>query len=91
MDLAALLAADVADQAGFDIGQPQLVGPAIGMHHGVMAATIVTAMDKDTAHAGFAHFAEGDFLGGHLPVSPIIVGLAEISRFLKLIVDSLCA
>jgi hypothetical protein len=62
MDLAALSAADVADQFRLDIGQKQAIVKAIGIHHAVMAAAMVAAIDKDATHAGFAHFAEGDVL-----------------------------
>jgi hypothetical protein len=35
----------------------------IGAHLNVMAAAIIRAPDQDAANAGFAHLADGDFLG----------------------------
>ena len=79
MDLAASIATGVADQARLDIGQPQLVGPAIGVHHAVMVAMVVAAIDEDAAHAGSAHFAEGDFLRIHLRGITLVFPVSSIT------------
>jgi hypothetical protein len=46
-----------------------MIRPLIGAHLNVMAAAIIRAPDQDAANAGFAHFAEGYFLGAveHVP------------------------
>ena len=49
---------------------PQLldvIGPLIGAHLDVVAATVIPAIDQHAANTGIAHFPEGDFLrvGGH--------------------------
>jgi hypothetical protein len=63
----ATLAAGGADEARFDVRQPDVVRPAIGADLDVLPATMIAAIDKYLAHAGCAHFAEGDFsgAGGH--------------------------
>ena len=57
------LAACRADEPIFDVGEPEIVGPLVGANRGRVAAVVVGAIDQDAAHAGFAHFAEGDLLG----------------------------
>lgn len=49
--------AALADKPRLNIGQPHLVGPAIGAQHDVMAAM---AIDQDAAHTHLAHLTEGD-------------------------------
>src|ERR1700730_1992344 len=61
----------LAGEQRFDIGEPDTIGPSVGADRGRMAATIIAAIDKQTAHAGIAHLAKGYFLrsagegGGH--------------------------
>jgi hypothetical protein len=68
-DVGALPAAGLTSEQGFDIGQPDIIGPSIGADRGRMAAMIVRAIDQETAHARRAHFSEGNLLrareGGH--------------------------
>jgi hypothetical protein len=73
-DVGALLAADLTSEQGLDIGQPDIVGPSSGTGRGRMAAPVILTVDKQTAHAGIAHLARGDFLwsageGGHDPAA----------------------
>ena len=46
----------------FDVGEPDIVGPAVGVGFDVMATSMIAAIDQDVADAGFAHFPEGYFL-----------------------------
>jgi hypothetical protein len=65
-DVGPALAARGADEARLDVGQPHVVGPAIGIHRHAVAASVVGAVDEHAMHAHLAsHFAEGDFLGSH--------------------------
>ena len=57
----AALAAARADEVRFDVGQPHMMGPAVGAERDVVAAAVVAAIDQHVADAGFAHLAEGDF------------------------------
>jgi hypothetical protein len=50
-DVAALPAAGLTSEQGFDIGQPDIIGPSIGADRGRMAAMIVRAIDQETARA----------------------------------------
>jgi hypothetical protein len=55
----------------FEIRQPDLIGPAVGIDHNGMRAFVVAAVDDEPDRAGFAHFAQCDFLlachGSSLP------------------------
>jgi hypothetical protein len=43
-----------------------VIGPAVGAHRDVVAATMVAAMDQHLAHAGFAYLPERYLLrAGH--------------------------
>ena len=63
------LPAGGADEARFDIGQPDVIGPAIGINGRRVAATMVGGIDQHVAHASGAHLGEGDLLHGvgHAP------------------------
>jgi hypothetical protein len=39
-----------------------VIGPLVGADRDRVAATIVGAVDEDAAHAGGAHFSDGDLL-----------------------------
>ncbi len=52
-----------ADEAAFDIGQPDVVRPLIRVDLDMVAAPIVGAIDQHVTNAHVAHLAEGD-LGG---------------------------
>ena len=58
----AALAAGLADEPIFDVGEPDVVRPLIAADRYRVAAVIVGALDQQTANAGFAHFAECDLL-----------------------------
>jgi hypothetical protein len=68
-DIGASFAARVADEATFDIGEPDVIRPSVRADRDGVAAAIVLAIDQQTAHASVAHLSEGDFLrtgeGGH--------------------------
>lgn len=53
-------AARLADEPGLNVGQANVVGPAIGAQSRVVTARGVSAADQDVLHAHFSHFAEGD-------------------------------
>jgi hypothetical protein len=61
-DISASAPARLANEAILNIGQSHIIRPAIGEGDGRVAAPIVSAMDRDAAHARLAHLAEGDFL-----------------------------
>jgi hypothetical protein len=70
-DVGAALAARLADEAIFDVGQPDIVRPLIGADRDVVAALVIRAINQDAANAGLAHLAQGDFLGPlHSPMIP---------------------
>ena len=58
----AALAARLANEPIFDVGEPDIVGPLIGAGRDVMRAVIVAAIDQDAANTGFAHLAKRDLL-----------------------------
>ena len=62
-DVGSALAAFLADEPFFDVGEPDIVRPRIGADRDVVAALVIAAIDQDAANAGFAHLAEGDPLG----------------------------
>ena len=64
--VSAALAAGRANEARLDIGQPDIIGPAIAADGDRMTAAKVPAINEDPAHAHVAHFGEGDTIG-HLP------------------------
>ena len=83
----AALAAGLADELLFDVGQTEIVGPLIRANRLRVRALVILAIDHDTAHAHVAHIAETDFLVAlshrqSISASRIIAGLF---RFLTLI------
>jgi hypothetical protein len=50
-NVGASLAASLADEPRFQIGQPDVIGPLVGADRDRMAAAIVRAIDQDAAHA----------------------------------------
>jgi hypothetical protein len=62
-DVGSALAAGLADETMFYVGQAKVIGPLIGIDGDAVATVIVRAIDQQTTHAHLAHFAEGDFLG----------------------------
>jgi hypothetical protein len=59
-DIGASLAAGFADEAGLDIGKPDVIGPLICAGRDRVAAMMVGAIDQDAADASVAHLIEGD-------------------------------
>jgi len=61
------LAAGGAGEPGFDVGQPHIIGPLIGVEYHGMVALVVAAEDDHVTDAHLAQLAEGDLLrtGGH--------------------------
>jgi hypothetical protein len=45
----------------FDVGQANIVTPAVGVGFDVMGAAMIAAIDQHVADAGGGHFAERDF------------------------------
>ena len=62
-DISAALGASRAEETILDIADPEIIRQLVSNHCYVVAASIIAAIDQDAAHAGFAHFAEGDLLG----------------------------
>jgi hypothetical protein len=54
-------AATANETAG--VGKANVIGPAIPANLNGMRAVMIGAIDQQAAHAGFAHFTEGDLLG----------------------------
>jgi hypothetical protein len=54
--------ASLASEARLDIGQPDIIRPAVAADCRRMAAPVVRAIDQETANARGAHFSEGDLL-----------------------------
>jgi hypothetical protein len=74
-DVSASLAAAFADEAGLNIGEPDVVRPLVRADRDRVAAVIVRAIDQDAAHAGLAHLGERDLsraVGWHAPMIPPI-------------------
>jgi hypothetical protein len=69
-------AASLTGKLWLKIRQAHVIRPSIGADCDGMAAAIVGAIDQETAHAGCAHFSEGDFLGPleHAPMITPIAG-----------------
>ena len=63
----ATLAAACIGEVGFDVGQPDMIRPAVSVGLDVVAAAVIAAIDQHVADAGGAQLAEGDLLGvgGH--------------------------
>ena len=70
-DVGAALAAGLADEPTFNIGEPDIVRPSVATDRDGVAASAIRAINQDTANAGFAHLAKGDLLRalGHLDQS----------------------
>ena len=69
-DIGAALAAGRADKARLDVGEPDIIGPAVTAHGDKVAAFEVGAIDQQPAQAHVPHLGEGD-LGwavGHTPM-----------------------
>jgi hypothetical protein len=56
--------ASLASEARLDIGQPDVIRPAVAADCRRMAAPVVRAIDQETANAGGTHLGEGDLLAG---------------------------
>jgi hypothetical protein len=70
-DIRTLQAADLANEARLDVGEPGTVRPSVAADRGPMAATEIRAIDQHAANPGGAHFSEGDFLGHALTMPPM--------------------
>jgi hypothetical protein len=58
----AALAAGLADDPIFDVGETDIVRPLVDTDRGRVAALEIRAVNQDAAHIGFAHSAECDLL-----------------------------
>jgi hypothetical protein len=61
-DVGASLAAGLADEPGFQIGQPNIILPSVAAAGGPVAAPIIRAINQQSANAGSAHLGNGDLL-----------------------------
>jgi hypothetical protein len=57
-DVGTSLAAGLADEPGFQIGQPDIIWPSIAVDCGPMAAAKVRAIDQKPANASGAHLGK---------------------------------
>jgi hypothetical protein len=57
-------AAGLAREPGFDVREPDIIGPSVAADRRPMAAAIIGAIDQEAANAPGAHFSECDFLAG---------------------------
>jgi hypothetical protein len=48
--------------AGLNVGQPQIIGPAIGADRDRVAALVIGAVHQDATNAHVAHLGERDLL-----------------------------
>jgi len=60
--LGAAFAAGGTDKAGFDVGQPDIIAPAVGAGFDVVAASMIPAIDQDGSNTAFAQFFERNLL-----------------------------
>jgi hypothetical protein len=54
--------ADPASKLWLEVGQENVVAPALRAHHHRMGAPVVPAIDQEPAQTGLAHFTQGYFL-----------------------------
>ena len=59
------MAASLADEQRLEIGQPNVTGPAIGIHDDRMRTSVIAAVDEKPGGARLPHFPESDFLFTH--------------------------
>jgi hypothetical protein len=64
-DIGATVAASLTGELRFEIGQPDMVWPAIGVDHDRMRAFVIGAIDEKPGGARRSHFPESDFLFAH--------------------------
>jgi hypothetical protein len=69
-DVSASLAASLAGEARFKVGQPNIVRPSVAADRGPMAALEIGAIDQQAANTGGAHFSQGDLLAGEFRHAP---------------------
>ena len=58
----ATMAAGATDETRFNVGQPEIIGPAVTVDGNRMAATVISAIDQQPTDALGTHVSEGDFL-----------------------------
>ena len=61
-DIRAAMAANLTGEQRLQIGQPDMIRPAVAVDLDMMRALVVAAIDQQPARAGCPHFSEGDFL-----------------------------
>ena len=85
-DLGTAFAADAASQLRPDIGQSDVIRPAVGVYHSAMTAMVIAAIHQHLADALVAHLAEGDYGDGRhlLPLRCVIMLLAFASSSIGL-------
>src|SRR6202023_2315604 len=60
-DIGTSLPAGLANEQRFDVGEPDVVRPAIAADCRGVAAFVIRAIGQEIANPGGAHFSEGDF------------------------------
>jgi hypothetical protein len=55
-------AASLAGKPRLQIGQPDVIRPTVRAQGRPVAAVIIRTVNQETAHAGAAHFGEGNLL-----------------------------
>jgi hypothetical protein len=61
-NIGAATAAGTAGKFRLQVGQAHIIAPAIGIHDDRVSASIVAAIDQQSARAGLPHFPESDLL-----------------------------
>jgi hypothetical protein len=63
-DIGAAPAAGLANKSRLEIGQADFIRPWVSADRDEMAASVIGAVDQETANASGAHFSQGDLLLG---------------------------
>jgi hypothetical protein len=58
----AALPASLTRKPRLQVGQPDAIGPLVGVDRDVVRALVVSAIDEEPGRAGGPHFPESDFL-----------------------------
>jgi hypothetical protein len=88
-DVGASLAACLASEQGFEIGEPDVIRPSVAADRDRVAAMEVGAIDQDAAHSGLPHLGEGDLLraAGERIHAPIVARNRNSGKPLDLVAE----
>jgi hypothetical protein len=70
-DIGASLAAGLAGEARFNVGQPNVIWSSVAADGRPVATPIIGTIDQETANAGGSHLCEGDLLAGGRGHAPL--------------------